>query len=138
MAEVFSRIHHVGVVVQDLKASVAWYEKYLGFEHEYDFVLPGAQVTMLVRGDAHLELYQVEDAPPVARERLEVDTILRAGGINHVAFLVEDLEAAVAELAAAGVEVAIAPTNVPNESGDCFAFIRDNERMLVELVQQAR
>lgn len=131
------RVHHVAVVVADLAASIAWYRDYLGFDHQYDFALPGARVSMIVRGDARLELYQVEGAAPRVADRLRVDTILKAVGINHLALTVDDLYASVADLEARGVEITIPPTFVPNDSGDRFAFIRDNEQMLVELIEPA-
>lgn len=137
MSDHVFRLHHVALVVQNLKSSVDWYCDFLDFKHQYDFALPGAQVSMIVRGDARLELYQVDGAVPVAPERLEVKTILKVGGINHMAFVVDDLDAAVADMAAKGVEIAIPPSDVPNDSGDRFAFIRDNERTLVELLQPA-
>ena len=131
------RLHHVGVVVQDLRASRDWYRKFLGFEHEYDFVLPGAQLTMIVRGDARLELIEAEGAAPMSAERQAPETLLQIRGINHLALVVEDLDGTVSALSGMGVEIAIPPSEVPNGSGDRFAFIHDNERMLVELFQPA-
>lgn len=135
MAHSVQGLHHVGVVVRDLAASAAWYHDHLGFEHQYDFSLPGVQARMMVRGSARLELFTVEGAAPTDAARLELETIMTFGGINHLAFAVDDIDATVTALAASGVEVAIPPTDVPNASGDRFAFIRDNERMLVELFQ---
>jgi hypothetical protein len=34
-----------------------------------------------------------------------------------------------------GVEIVSGPKDVPNGGGDRFAFVHDNERMLVELLQ---
>ncbi|PSS59543.1 bleomycin resistance protein [Ensifer sp. NM-2] len=129
------RLHHVGVVVQDLQASLVWYRDHLGFEQQYSFTLPGAQVTMIARGDARLELFQVEGAAPMANERKEVETILKLGGVNHFGLIVDDVDETVAALAGKGVEIVIPPSAVPNGAGDRFAYIRDNERMLVELFQ---
>ncbi len=137
MSDHARRLHHVGIVVGDLEASVAWYREHFGFEHQYDFAFRGAQATMVVRGDARLEFFQVEGAAPMASGRQEIETNLRIGGINHLALAVDDLDETVAALAARGVEIASPPSDVPNESGDRFAFIRDNERMLVELFQPA-
>jgi catechol 2,3-dioxygenase-like lactoylglutathione lyase family enzyme len=131
------RLHHVGIVVRDLEASVAWYRRHLGFEHQYDYAFPGAQATIVVRGDARLEFFQVEGAAPMTSERQAFEASLRLGGINHLALEVDDLDAAVAALEAKGVEIAIPPSDVPNGSGDRYAFIHDNERMLVELFQPA-
>lgn len=137
MANFVHRLHHVGVVVNDLQGSLDWYRDNLGFEHQYSFTLPGAEVAMLVRGEARLEIIQVEGAAPMSNERKEIETFLKIRGINHFALIVDDLEEAVAALAAKGVEIVIPPSSVPNHSGDRFAYIRDNERMLVELFQSA-
>jgi catechol 2,3-dioxygenase-like lactoylglutathione lyase family enzyme len=134
----FLHLHHVAIVVKDIEASILWYKEYLGFEKQYDFELPGAYATMMVLGNARLEFYQVKGALPVARERQEVDTVLQAEGVNHFAFTVADVNAAVDALQAKGVEVAVPPTNVPNGSNDRFAFIYDNNRMLVELLQPGK
>ena len=96
-----------------------------------------AQATMIVRGDARLEFFRVEGATPMASEREGYETNFRIGGVNHLALAVDDLEEAVAALEAEGVEIVSPPSNVPNASGDRFAFIHDNERMLVEVFQPA-
>jgi catechol 2,3-dioxygenase-like lactoylglutathione lyase family enzyme len=131
------RFHHVGIVVRDLEASVAWYRDHFGFEHQYDYAFPGARATIIVLGEVRLEFFQVEGAAPITSERQAFEASLRIGGINHLALEVDDLEEAVAALQAKGVEIAIPPSDVPNGSGDRYAFIHDNERMLVELFQPA-
>ncbi|GAB2450913.1 catechol 2,3-dioxygenase-like lactoylglutathione lyase family enzyme [Conyzicola lurida] len=131
------RLHHVAIVVQDLEASTAWYSEHFGFVHQYDYSLPGSRATMLVHGEARIELIQAEGSTPITPQRQDVGTTLRSGGVNHLALGTDDLEATIALLEAAGVEIVIRPADVPNDSGDRFAFIRDNERMLVELLQPA-
>lgn len=130
-------LHHVGITVQDLRASIDWYRKHLGFEVDYDFGMPGVKFVMLVRGNARLELIQSESYNPPAADLKDGDKLVTVGGTNHLALAMEDLQAAVDELTAAGVEIAIPPAKVPNDTGHWFAFIRDNERMLIELFQPA-
>ncbi|MGV6876062.1 VOC family protein [Pseudochelatococcus sp. B33] len=137
MQEFVPRLHHVGVVVNDLQGSIDWHRDNLGFEYQYSFTLPGVQVAMLVRGEARLEIFQIEGAAPMANEREEIETFLKLGGVNHFVLNVDELEETVAALAAKGVEIVIPPSSVPNHSGDRFAYIRDNERMPVELFQSA-
>ena len=48
-----------------------------------------------------------------------------------------DLAATEAALAAKGVAIVSPPREVPNGGGSRFAFIHDNEGMLVELFQPA-
>jgi catechol 2,3-dioxygenase-like lactoylglutathione lyase family enzyme len=39
----FNKAHHIGVVVQDIEASEAWYAEHLGFEHLYYLWLAGSK-----------------------------------------------------------------------------------------------
>ena len=69
MSNRLATFDHVGVVVQDLEASIAWYADHLGFERQSDFSFPGARVAFIVRGALRLELFQIEGAAPMAPER---------------------------------------------------------------------
>ena len=137
MSDRLTKFHHVGVIVQDLEKSIAWYKQHLGFERLTDFSFPGAQVAFIGRGDLKLEFFQVDGASPMAAERKEAEPNLTIGGINHFAIVVEDIDVTVAELQAKGVELAYTMNIVPDGSGDRWAFIRDNEGMLIELYQPA-
>jgi catechol 2,3-dioxygenase-like lactoylglutathione lyase family enzyme len=130
-------IHHVGIVVQDLEASASWYARHLGFSRLHAFGFAGAEVVLIGRGNVRLELIQVEGAAPMAAERADRQANIRLGGINHVAIAVADIDQTVETLRAEGVEIASPPADVPDSGGDRFAFIRDNERMLVEIYQSA-
>ncbi|UXA68165.1 VOC family protein [Xanthomonas prunicola] len=130
-------IHHVGIVVQDLEASARWYADQLGFRRLHAFGFPGAKVVFVGLDNLRLELIQTEDAMPMAAERAERQSNIRLGGINHLAIAVDDLDRTIDRLQANGVEIAAPPSAVPNSGGDRFAFIRDNERMLIELFQSA-
>lgn len=133
-----NRLHHVGIVVQDLATSIAWYERHLGFVQAGSYAFPGTMVALVERGDLRLELFQTEGAEPMVAEREQPATNLKIGGINHFAILVEGLDQSVADLAELGVEIVSPPRAVPDGSGDRFAFIRDNERMLIELFEPAK
>lgn len=132
-----SRIHHIGIVVESIEATTAWYVENLGFERIYAFDFPGVQAAFIGRGDLKIELFQNDQATPMAEERRRAETNLRIGGINHFAIEVSDLDGTVEELRQKGVEVVSPPRDVPNSGGSRFAFIHDNEQMLVELFQPA-
>lgn len=136
MAVKFDRVDHVGIVVRDIDASVAWYREHFGLEKLTEYSFPGARVAFVGRGDLRLEFFQTEGAIPMPTEREERRTNLRIGGINHLAFGVDDIDAALAQLRSGGVEVESEPMAVGDGKGDRFAFVRDNERMLVELFQR--
>lgn len=130
-------LHHVGVVVENIEASAAWYVDNLGFERLYTFEFPSVQAAFIGRGDLRIELFQNEQAAPMAEERRRAQTNLKIGGINHFAIEVTDLDSTVASLQEKGVEIVSTPRDVPNGGGSRFAFIHDNEQMLVELFQPA-
>ena len=133
MSDRLLSLHHVGIVVRNLEESASWYERHLGFERVYDYAFPGARVMFIARGDLRLELFQTEGSVPMAPERERAETKLKIGGINHLAITVDDLDATLEDLKAQGAAVASEPQDVPDGEGDRFAFIRDNEGMLIEL-----
>lgn len=137
MTALSNSFHHIGIVVQDIQASEAWYVNMLGFKRQYDYGWPGVQVVFITRGNVKLELFQNAQSTPMDPQRQSAETNLRIGGINHFALQVDDIDDAIAKLQAKGVDIVSSPREVPNGSGDRFAFIHDNEKMLVELFQSA-
>ena len=97
-----SGIHHVGIVVEDIEASTAWYVDNLGFERLCTFGWPGVQAAFIGRGGLKIELFQNEQASPMAQGRRRADTNLSIGGINHFAIEVQDLNATGCGLAGKG------------------------------------
>jgi catechol 2,3-dioxygenase-like lactoylglutathione lyase family enzyme len=135
MPETLNRLNHVGIVVRDLAASQAWYVEKLGFERLYEYGFPGVKAAFVRRGDFRIEFFQTEGADAMAAEREQPETNLKIGGLNHFAIEVADLDRTVTDLEALGVEIVSPPREVPASGGERFAFIRDNERMLIELFQ---
>lgn len=126
--------HHGGVSVADLEASVQWYCEVLGFEVERRFEIPPvpARVALLQRGALRMELFEVPGAAPLPQDRRHTDRDLRTCGNKHVAFAVQDLALAVADLKARGADIAMVHTSPFGAS----AFIRDNTGNLIEFVQE--
>ncbi len=131
----FSRLHHVGIVVADLDASVSWYTDNLRLEKLYTFAFPGVRAAMIGNGELRLELLENEAATPMVDDRRDRAANLRLGGINHFAMRVDALDEAIDVLVAKGVELASEPMESQNSGGARFVFIRDNEGMLVELYE---
>jgi methylmalonyl-CoA epimerase len=96
-------IHHVGVAVSDLDAAVATYERLFGgrLEHRERVEEQGVEAASMRVGESRVELVAAlgEDTP-VGRFLAK-----RGPGMHHVAYEVDDVEAALDELAAAGAEL---------------------------------
>ncbi len=90
---------HLAMRCRDLAASVAFYEQHLGFKVVRTFRDGEGNVFYMLRlGTFCLEMFQADE--PASAE-------LTFGGIgpSHLAFGVDDLDASVAEMTAAGVEM---------------------------------
>lgn len=95
------RIDHLGIAVPSLEAAIAAYEA-LGFEVEGRHEVPSEQVRVafLPVGESRLELLEPTDPGSVIGRFLE-----RRSGLHHVCVLVDDLDAALAELRARGARL---------------------------------
>ena len=96
-------IHHLGVAVSDLDAAVATYASLFGGRVEHRALVPdqGVEAASVLVGSGRIELVMpTGDDTPVGRFLAK-----RGPGMHHVAYEVDDVRAAVRELAAAGAEL---------------------------------
>jgi catechol 2,3-dioxygenase-like lactoylglutathione lyase family enzyme len=143
-------LHHFGITVKDLDASIRFYHDVLGlpflnepspwFEGEGLGVavgVPGAalrQVSLLL-GDTMLELLEYRSPPSETKGPLKSNSL----GASHVGFLVDDIEAKKAELEAKGIEF-YSEVNVVDEgvlAGWRWVYFEDPDGYALELVQVA-
>ena len=94
------KIDHLGIAVPSLAEAVKAYEA-LGFtvEPSDDVPTEKVRVAFLPVGESRLELLEPTDPSSVIARFLE-----KRSGLHHVCVLVEDIEGALAELKARGVE----------------------------------
>src|SRR5512132_2734420 len=143
-------LHHVGITVKDLDASIRFYHDVLGlgFSNEPSpwfegpglgpaVGVPGAalrQVSLLV-GDTTLELLEYKSPPSETTAPLKSNSL----GASHVAFLVDDIESAKSELEAKDIEF-YGPVNVVDEgvlAGWRWVYFDDPDGYPLELVEVA-
>ena len=96
-------IDHTGIAVADLDAALTFYGGVLGLPlvHRETLVSQGVEAVLLDIGDAHLELIAPLDPGTSVARFLEQ----RGPGLHHLAYRVDDIEAALASLSAAGVRL---------------------------------
>jgi methylmalonyl-CoA/ethylmalonyl-CoA epimerase len=127
--------HHVGISVANLEESIAWYREMLGFEEVMRMSEDAAnkmEIGHIKRGNCYIELFQVEGASPLPEYRRDPSADLGVHGVKHFGLQVDDAHAAVKELKAKGVEIAMGPVDTP---GVCFVFILDNSGNALELIE---
>jgi catechol 2,3-dioxygenase-like lactoylglutathione lyase family enzyme len=143
-------LHHVGITVKDLDASIRFYHDVLGLEFSNEpspwfdapelglaVGVPGAalrQVSLLL-GDTMLELLEYKSPPSeTAGPLLSNNT-----GASHVAFLVDDIEAKKTELEDQGIEFYSAVNTVDEGvlAGWRWVYFEDPDGYPLELVEAA-
>jgi methylmalonyl-CoA/ethylmalonyl-CoA epimerase len=133
----FRRIDHVGVAVEDIDAALALYTQ--SFEmapaHRETVESQGVEAVLLDVGDGHVELLR-----PLGPETAVGKFLARKGpGLHHVAYGVEDIDAALESLAAAGLELIDSAARVGiRESRVAFLHPRSTGGVLTEIVEPAR
>ena len=129
------KIDHLGIAVKDLAEAVRAYEA-LGFvvEARHDVPTEKVRTAFLPVGESHLELLEPTDPSSVIARFLE-----KRSGLHHVCVLVEDIDAALAELKARGVPLLDETPRVG--AGGCrvaFVHPRGAAGVLLELKEEAR
>jgi methylmalonyl-CoA/ethylmalonyl-CoA epimerase len=129
------KVDHIGIAVKDLAEAVRAYQA-LGFAVEATHDVPTEKVraAFLPAGEARLELLEPTEPSSVIARFLE-----KRSGLHHVCVLVEDIDAALAELKARGVAV-LDETPRPGAGGCRVAFVhpRGAAGVLLELKEDAR
>ena len=113
-------VHHVAFAVEDLDAAVETYRSLFGAEVEVRGRLEqqGVEAVYLRLGTGRVELV----APLGADTHVGRFLVSRGPGMHHVGIAVDDVAAAVGELAAQGVEV-IDPEPRPGLGGHLVSFV---------------
>lgn len=100
---VFNRIDHIGIAVEDIDAALALYERDYGMTlvHRETVTEQGVEAALLDVGENHVELLgALGPDTPVGKFLAK-----KGPGMHHVAYQVDDIEAALEELRDAGMRL---------------------------------
>ena len=127
-------IDHIAIAVENLDATAELFERVFGAKIKHEENVPGfkARVATLETGGTDIELVQAT-SPDSAIAKFVTE---RGQGMHHVAFRVEDIDAALAKLRDDGVML-IDQAARPGKEGSRVAFLHPKAtgRVLVELVE---
>ena len=96
-------IHHLGLAVVDLDEAIDTYEKLFGgrLEHRDELADQGVEAASVLVGESRVELLAATGPDtPVGKFLAQ-----RGPGMHHVAYRVDDVGAALRDLASAGAEL---------------------------------
>jgi methylmalonyl-CoA/ethylmalonyl-CoA epimerase len=133
---VLDRIDHVGVAVSDLDAGIALYESTFAMPlaHRETVESQGVDAALLDVGEGHVEL-----VAPLGPDTPVGKFIERRGeGLHHVAYAVDDIDAALGRLKESGVELIDAePRAGIRGSRVAFLHPKATGSVLTEIVEPA-
>ena len=144
-----NQVDHLGIVVPDLQTAIGFYRDVLGFAVSEPVVPPGQgiAVAFVLFGNLRVELI----APTVERSPLRGalenytanDFLARqpSGGLAHVCYVVDNLEAVRDRLKASGVRALGTGEPIIGASGSPILFLdprTTGDGTLIELKQRAR
>lgn len=132
----FGRIDHIGVAVEDIDAAIELYRDGFGMElaHRETVESQGVEAVLLDVGDGHVELLApLGPDTPVGKYMAK-----NGAGLHHVAYAVDDIDAALTQIAVAGIQLIDSEPRVGiRDSRVAFLHPRSTGGVLTEIVEPA-
>ena len=129
------KIEHIGIATRELDDALAFWRDALGLEVVHTEIVEeqGVRVAMLPVGESRIELLEpTSDDSPISKFLVK-----RGAGMHHIAFGVDDIHAALADLKSKGTRL-IDEEPRPGSGGCLVAFIHPSSTggVLIELVER--
>jgi methylmalonyl-CoA/ethylmalonyl-CoA epimerase len=131
------RLHHWGFVVGDIYASASGFVTSLGAVWDgvvYEDPQQSVKVTFLTAGDSSSSMELVEPSSEDSPVSLFLQE--RGGGLHHVCYEIEDIEAALADLRERGALITKPPLPAVAFAGRRIAWVVTRQKLLVELLEK--
>jgi methylmalonyl-CoA/ethylmalonyl-CoA epimerase len=128
------KINHIGIAVQSLEATLPFYRDALGmvFKGEEEVTEQKVKVAMLQVGESKIELLEPTGPDSPIAKFLEKN----GPGIHHVAYEVENIEAAIAHMLQQGARmIDETPRNGAHGTRIAFVHPKSSHGVLTELCQ---
>lgn len=125
-----NRVHHIAIICSDYEKSKHFYTEILGLKiirEVYREKRDSYKLDLEVGALYQIELFSFPD-PPARPSRPE------AAGLRHLAFEVDNIEAAVTHMHASGVSVE--PVRIDEYTGKRFTFFADPDGLPIEFYEK--
>ena len=131
----YTKVHHIGIAVQDIEKSLAVYRDLLGLELEGQHEVEDQKVitAFFPVGETHIELIQPMAGNVGVTKFLEK----RGEGVHHICFEVDDIEQALQDVKARGAVLIDETPRVIENGKKKMAFLHPKSTggVLIELYQ---
>ena len=131
----YTKVHHIGIAVQDIEKSLAVYRDLLGLELEGQHEVEDQKVitAFFPVGETHIELIQPTAGNVGVTKFLEK----RGEGVHHICFEVDDIEQALQDVKARGAVLIDETPRVIENGKKKMAFLHPKSTggVLIELYQ---
>jgi methylmalonyl-CoA/ethylmalonyl-CoA epimerase len=129
-------LHHVGVLVKDIPAATRYYVECLGYERRSEIVHDPTQ-------SAYVQFFRLPDdrvylelVSPDRPDSKLTNALEKGGGLNHVCYSTDDIEAACNGLRTAGLFLVSRPVSAVAFNGRRIAWLMGADRIPLELVEK--
>ena len=124
-----NKIHHIAIIASNYEVSKKFYTEILGLEviREVYRKERDSYKLDLKLGDSEIELFSFPNVPVRP-------SYLEARGLRHLAFEVDNIDEAIAELNLHGIECE--PIRIDEFTGKRFTFFEDPDKLPLELYER--
>ncbi len=124
--------HHVAISCRDLNATEQFYSKHFGFKRARAIPLGETQIVFIKSGDVYLELFEAEGEAP---DPAPTNDGHHYPGWRHIAFMVDDVDAKLAEMGAEA-QITLGPLDFDDFiPGWRTVWVADPDGNIVEITQ---
>jgi len=129
-------LHHVGVLVKDIAKAASFYVQCLGYEPETEVIHDPTQTAYVQFFKLPPDRVYLELVSPDGPKSKLSNALEKGGGLNHVCYSTNDIEAGCTALRAAGSFLISRPVSALAFKGWPTAWLMGADRMLLELVER--
>lgn len=131
----FMKLHHVGIVVNNIQESLGELKRYLNFETVSSIMPVGSQkvnICLMKIGEPFLELIE-----PASPDSAISEFARSGGGIHHICYEVKNIESELESLAKKGATILVNPVKGFDERRIAFVDLntKNTNCGLVELLE---
>jgi glyoxylase I family protein len=128
--DMLKKLHHICLVSSNYQETIKFYVETLGFEifrESFSSNWNGQKLELYYNGEYMLEIFVVEDDNRKKKNE-EVFT-----GLNHLSFLVDDVENVINKLRSKNIETS--EVKLDNATGKKYAFFYDPDGIKLEIYE---